>query len=415
MALVDVPLLPESYEGSDARVMRWLRAPGDTVALHEPLVEIETDKVTVEIAAPAAGRLAQVLKQVDEVIGTGDVLGRIEAEAGAQAPAPAAQESMAAATPRDNGSPAAGKAVSADGAGDAASGTGAVSRSDAALPGSGTVAPERRLSPAARTLLAVRGLSAQEVIGTGRGGRITARDVETHQPSGIAGHRIPHTPMRRRIAANMLASATGAPHVTAVFEADLTAVTAHRERHRAEFEQRGVPLSYTAYFIAACAPAFAAVPEVNARFHADALEVFDDLNIGIGTALGADGLVVPVMRQAQRLDLFQIAQQLSELLGKARGGTLSANDTRGGTFTITNHGVSGSLIATPIIQPSQVAILGIGKMQRRPKVVVRDGVEQLGIATQCFVTLTIDHRALDGYQANGFLSAWVRAVQSWAD
>ena len=400
MTLVDVTLLPESYEGTDARVMRWLRAPGEAVTLHEPLVEIETDKVTVEIAAPAAGRLAQVLKQADEVIGTGDVLGRIESGADTQA------------VPRNSATPAAAHA---------AIGAAAV---QAAVPGANSIAdpvggngaaPERRLSPAARTLLAVRGLSAHEVTGTGRVGRVTARDVETHQSSGIAGHRIPHTPMRRRIAANMLASATGAPHVTAVFEADLTAVTAHRERHRAEFEQRGVPLSYTAYFIAACAAAFAAVPGVNARFHVDALEVFDDLNIGIGTALGAEGLVVPVMRQVQRLDLFQIAQQLSELLGKARGGTLSANDTRGGTLTITNHGVSGSLIATPIIQPSQVAILGIGKMQRRAKVMMRDGVEQLGIATQCFVTLTIDHRALDGYQANGFLSAWVRAVESWAN
>jgi len=397
MALVDVTLLPESYEGTDARVMRWLRAPGDTVALHEPLVEIETDKVTVEIAAPAAGRLAQVLKQADEPTGTGDVLARIEA-GGTETAVPESQamarlESAAAAATTASGSIAATTSLPAE----------------AVEPAS-----ERRLSPAARTLLMLRGLSAQEVGGTGRGGRITARDVEAHhRPAATDSRRIPHTPMRRRIAANMLASATGAPHVTAVFEADLSAVTAHRERHRAEFERRGVPLSYTAYFIAACAPAFAAVPEVNARFHADALEVFDDLNIGIGTALGSEGLVVPVLRRVQNLELFEIARQLSELLGKARSGALSAADTRGGTLTITNHGVSGSLIATPIIQPPQVAILGIGKMERRSKVMMRDGVEQLGIATQCFVTLTIDHRALDGYQANGFLTAWVKAIESW--
>jgi 2-oxoglutarate dehydrogenase E2 component (dihydrolipoamide succinyltransferase) len=211
----------------------------------------------------------------------------------------------------------------------------------------------------------------------------------------------------------MLASVTASPHVTAVFEADLSAVVAHRERHRADYQARGVPLSFTSYFIAACVPAYRAVPEVNSRFHADALEIFEDLDMGVGTALGAQGLVVPVLRGVQHLDLFGIAQQLAQLLEKARGGTLTAAETRGGTLTLSNHGVSGSLIATPILHQPQVAILGIGKIERRPKVKVLDGREQLAIATQCFVSLTIDHRALDGYQANAFLTAWVKALETW--
>ena len=137
------------------------------------------------------------------------------------------------------------------------------------------------------------------------------------------------------------------------------------------------------------------------------------MDIGIATALGADGLVVPVMRRVQELDLFGIAQQLAPLLDKARGGTLAAADVRGGTFTLSNHGVSGSLIATPIIQQPQVAILGVGKLERRPAVATIEGREQLVIASRCFVSLTIDHRALDGFQANAFLSAWVRALESW--
>jgi 2-oxoglutarate dehydrogenase E2 component (dihydrolipoamide succinyltransferase) len=155
------------------------------------------------------------------------------------------------------------------------------------------------------------------------------------------------------------------------------------------------------------------VPEINSRFHSDALEVFGDLNIGIGTALGKDGLVVPVMRKVQDLDLFSIAQRLGELLERARSGKLDAADVRGGTFTITNHGVSGSLFATPIINQPQCAILGVGKLERRPGVVTIEGVEQVRVLPKCFVSLTIDHRAIDGFQANSFLAAWVACLAGW--
>lgn len=382
---VDVTLLSEVYDGADARVMRWLRAAGEIVALNDPLVEVETDKVTVEIAAPASGRLSQILKQTADSIATGEVLGRIELEDGAASASLSVQTGVRRREIEPN--------------------------VDARTPAE---SPHLRLSPAVRSLLEDRGLDAAVITGSGRDGRITARDVEQYSASDLRSRRVPHTAMRRRIAENMTRSVNTAPHVTAVFEADLSAVMAHRERHRGEFAARGAQLSYTAYFLAACAPAFAAVPEINSRFHANDLEVFEDLNMGIGTALGAQGLVVPVMRRVQDLDLSDISLQLGKLLDKARNGRLSADDMKGGTLTISNHGVSGSLFATPIIQQPQSAILGVGKMERRPTVIEVDGAEQVCIRPKCFVSLTIDHRAIDGYQANAFLSAWVKCVESWA-
>ena len=388
---VDVVLLSDVYDGSDARVIRWLRAAGDDVALNEPLVEIETDKVTVEVAAPANGRLTQILKQAADSIATGEVLGHIESAASSSPTTPGASPSVGLAVTRAAVAPV----VTGGRAGET------------------TGSARNLLSPAVRTLLQARELYATSVAGTGKDGRITARDVETFVESGARSRRIPHTAMRRRIAANMSRSVNTAPHVTAVFEADLAAVVAHRERHKADFAARGASLNYTAYFVAACVPAFAAMPEINSRFHASDLEVFEDLNIGIGTALGSQGLVVPVLRDVQTLDLFAIATQLGELLDKARSGKLSGDDMKGGTFTISNHGVSGSLLATPIIQQPQSAILGIGKLERRPAVVIEEGAEQVRIRSKCFVTLTIDHRAIDGFQANGFLSAWVKCLESW--
>jgi 2-oxoglutarate dehydrogenase E2 component (dihydrolipoamide succinyltransferase) len=212
----------------------------------------------------------------------------------------------------------------------------------------------------------------------------------------------------------MVASVATAPHVTTLFEADMSSVVAHRRQNSSEFETRGAKLTYTAYFVAAAVKALQAVPEVNATFHADSLEIFGDCNVGVGTALGNEGLIVPVIHRAQTLDLFGIAGRLEQLVAAARAGRLSTDAVRGGTFTISNHGVSGSLIAAPIIinQP-QVAILGVGKMERRVVVREHDGVESLSVRPMCYVTLTIDHRALDAFQANAFLAVVVNSLQGW--
>jgi 2-oxoglutarate dehydrogenase E2 component (dihydrolipoamide succinyltransferase) len=194
-----------------------------------------------------------------------------------------------------------------------------------------------------------------------------------------------------------------APHVTAVFEADLTTVVADRGKRRADFEKRGVALTYTAYFVAAAAKALRAVPEINSRWHDDHLEILSACHIGVAVAADS-GLIVPVIQDADRLDLLGIATRVQDLTAGARSGKLAPADLSGGTFTITNHGVSGSLLATPIINQPQSAILGIGKMEKRLVVREENGVDSIQIRPMAYVTLTIDHRALDGYQANAYLS-----------
>jgi 2-oxoglutarate dehydrogenase E2 component (dihydrolipoamide succinyltransferase) len=262
-----------------------------------------------------------------------------------------------------------------------------------------------------RRLLREHGLDAAQVTGSGRGGRITVQDIElllgsASRPAVLPSSRlIPHSAMRRSIAEHMVKSVATAPHVTAVFEADLSAVIRHREAHRKAF-------TYTGYFVRASVAALQAVPEVNSRWRDQGLELYEDCNIGIGTALPGGGLIVPVLRQAQDLDLAETARRLEDLTTRARAGSLEPRDVQGGTFTISNHGVSGSLLAAPIVinQP-QSAILGIGKMEQRVRVAPGGGFEARPMV---YVTLTIDHRALDGFQANAFLSRWVEVIEQWS-
>ncbi|HEY2402190.1 MAG TPA: dihydrolipoamide acetyltransferase family protein, partial [Steroidobacteraceae bacterium] len=408
---VEIRAPAEQTEGTRSQILRWLKSVGESVTENEPLIELETDKVTVEVPSPGSGTLREILKQEQDEIGPGDLLGLIEAAAGAAgvSTAPVGAKAAAAsgtATGASNGSESLG-----------ASGVGL----EAAGPAS------HNLSPAVRRLLAERGLDASQVRGTGQGGRLTVADViahgaaspapgqtapadarggsagrastnvptvgtaphvvasngvtagseQTRSPgaSGVApghastdvaggSHRVPHTATRKRIAEHMVQSLLHtAPHVTTVFEADLTAVLEHRQRNKDDFARRGAPLTFTAYFLQATVAAIRAVPEANSRWTDSALEVFDSMHIGVATALET-GLVVPVLRDVQSLDLFETAKGLDDLVSRARDGHLTPADVRGGTFTISNHGVSGSLVATPIIinQP-QSAILGVGKLE----------------------------------------------------
>jgi 2-oxoglutarate dehydrogenase E2 component (dihydrolipoamide succinyltransferase) len=421
---VDVRAPAEQTEGTRSQVLRWLKAVGDTVGENEPLIELETDKVTVEVAAPASGVLREILKQEQEEIEPGGLLGRIEP---AGAPRNMAGESSHAqvATKPLHGH--------ADRAGGSAHGA-ASSRTRAV--GAGM----RPLSPAVRRLLSEHRLEESVVQGTGADGRLTVQDVLRHArqagtqtepaaaksaappPSIVAGQAqpapsrtVPHSAMRKRIAGHMVESLLHtAPHVTTVFEADMTAVLAHRKSHQEDFTRRGAPLTVTAYFVAAAVAAIRAVPEANARWTDEALEIFDRIEIGIATALDDGGLIVPVLRDAGSLDLFGTAQGLATLVARARDGKLQPADVRGGTFTISNHGVSGSLLATPIVinQP-QSSILGVGKLQKRPVVVQEQGEERIVVRPMCYVTLTIDHRVMDGQQANRFLAAFTSALERW--
>jgi len=379
-------IVPANEEGTRATVLRWYKGIGDAVAKDEPLVELETDKVTVEVPAPASGILAEILKHPNDEVQPNEVLARLS---------PAGAISAAS-------SPSVPAAVAAVAAGPAAA---AVANEDNA---------DGPLSPAVRRLLKEHALAPTEIDGSGRDGRITAQDITRHLRQETQESRVPHTSMRRRIAEHMARSVAVAPHVTTLFEADLTRVMAHRDQHSAEFERQGARLTLTAYFVAACAKALRAHPEVNSSFEEDALVLHPDCNVGVGTALGSGGLIVPVIHRAQQLDLLGVALKLGQLVAAARAGKLAPEDVRGGTFTISNHGVSGSLLAAPIIinQP-QVAILGIGKLERRVCVVDAEGLESIGVRSMCYLTLTIDHRALDAFQANAFLSQIVGTLEQW--
>jgi 2-oxoglutarate dehydrogenase E2 component (dihydrolipoamide succinyltransferase) len=393
--------VPAEQEGTRSQVLRWLKKAGEAVRENEPVVELETDKVTVEVAASGSGVLREILKQEGDELEPGEVLGRIESGVSVSAPTSQVVESRVpaqqlAADAHSSPRPEDAKAVA-------------------------------QLSPAVRRLLNERGLEASAVRGTGQGGRITVEDVLSHSPGAAkpaapsqpmkptvntTGRLVPHSPIRARVAEHMVESLLHtAPHVTTVFEADMSAVMAHRAKHRGDFETRGAQLTFTAYFLVAAVKAIRAVPEVNSRWTDAALEIFDNIDIGVATALDAGGLVVPVLADVEKRDLFGVAQALQDLVARAREGKLQPADVRGGTFTISNHGVSGGLLATPIIihQP-QSAILGIGKLEKRP-VVLQD--DRIAVRPKCYVTLTIDHRVMDGLQANRFLQMFVNSLENW--
>ena len=403
-SLFEIRTPAEETEGTRSQVLRWLKAIGERVAVNEPLIELETDKVTVEIPAPVTGVLRQILKGEGEEVAPGELLGQIEpaAEATATQGTRAALDKPAAAAQPPSGSGAVGAA-------------------------------RQQLSPAVRRLLAEHALDVAEVAGSGEGSRITAEDVlraaaarpgkrhDSAAPSPTldsppVARRVAHSHMRKRIAEHMVQSLLHtAPHVTSVFEADMGAVVAHRKAHQAEFAERGTALTLSAYFVAAVVDGIRAVPEANSRWCDDALEVYDTINIGVAAAIEGGGLIVPVLRAVETRDLFKIARGLSDLVTRARAGELTPADLRGGTFTISNHGTSGSLLAAPIIinQP-QSAILGIGKLEKRAAVVDEAGDERVVVRPKCYVTLTIDHRVLDGHDANRFLKAFVAHLESWS-
>lgn len=382
---MDIVFEPAEQEGTQAVASRWLCQPGDRVEQHQPILEVETDKVVVEVVAPAAGTLTEHLVSEGDALEQGALVARLSAQSSDTAEV--ADDPPAAATPEPETSE--------------------------------EESVRERLSPAVRKRLVEHGLEAAAVVGTGSAGRVTLADVERHLErevsSAAPAERVPHSPMRRKIAAHMVDSLLHtAPHVTAVFEADLSRVLAHRAAHRRDFERQSVALTLTAYFIRAAVRALTAVPQVNARFHDEHLEIFAHHHIGIGTALGDEGLVVPVLRHAESLNLFGTAERVQELTEKARARKLSPADLEGGTFSVSNHGVSGSLVATPIIinQP-QSAILGIGKLEKRVVVRTLDGEDVMAIRPMCYVSLTIDHRALDAHQTNRFLSTFVECLESW--
>ena len=384
--------VPEEQEGTKAVVRAWLKQVGDAVAENDPLVELETDKVTQEVPAPAAGVLAEIVLDTDAEAVPGAVLGRISSSSRAKAGAQEAKPAPALSRKAPSGGPG-------------------------PRPSPGN--EESRLSPSVRRACQQHGIDPSRLEGTGRGGRITREDVDRAvadatlvgaAPARVAAQDIPHDRMRLKIAENMVRAVAEAPHVTALFEADFSAVAVHK----AAMAERGTKLSYTAYIVKAAAEAMAAAPAINGRWEKDRIAISPTVDIGVGTALGEKGLVVPVVRDAGSLSLEQVGASLDDLTRRARDGNLKPADVAGGSFTISNHGVSGSLLAAPIIlHQGQAAILGIGKLEKRVVVREVDGDDAIVILPMAYVTLTIDHRVVDGHQTNAWLTRFVEILESW--
>lgn len=398
MSSIKVPPLGESIV--EATVSRWLKKEGDAVAVGDALVELETDKITVEVPALEAGVLTSRAKGEGDVVAVGDVLGELQQQtAGAGTPAAAAPEAKA---------PAAGAPAPA-------------------VPAASSAA-DVKVSPAAARLATETGINPADVQGTGRGGVVSKADVvaaaapavqaaaPTAPAAPAAGVKAPAvssspaantvretrekmTTRRKRIAENLLQSQHATAHLTTFNEIDMTAISALRERLKERVEkEQGVKLSFMPFFVKAATLALKAYPVVNAQIDGDTIVYKHYVNMGIAVASDA-GLVVPNIKDADQKSVVEIGKDIGAVAKRARDGKLSMDDLTGGTFTITNGGVFGSLVSTPIINYPQVGILGLHKIQDRP--VAIDG--KVEIRPMMYIALSYDHRIIDGQQAVLFL------------
>ena len=375
---IKVPSLGESI--TEATVAKWLKHPGEAVAADEPVAELETDKVTLEVPAPASGTLSEILAEEGTNVPVGAVLGRI------------ADGLAAEAAPHPSPLPASGER-----------------EGPAQREGEGQRALDRS-GPAVRKLIEETGLDAAKVPATGPGGRISKADVlAAREPAPPPPTPAPATRerevrvrmsrLRRRIAERLKAAQNTAAMLTTFNEIDMSQTMALRERHRDAFEKKhGVRLGFMSIFVKAAIVALKELPGVNAEIDGD--DVVYKNHYDIGVAVGTEqGLVVPVVRDADRLSFADIEKTISEYGRKARDGKLTIEELSGGTFTISNGGIYGSLMSTPILNPPQSGILGMHKIERRP-VAVGEKVE---IRPMMYVALSYDHRVVDGREAVTFL------------
>jgi 2-oxoglutarate dehydrogenase E2 component (dihydrolipoamide succinyltransferase) len=412
---VIMPQMGESiFEGT---ITKWLKKVGEPVKRDEPLFEISTDKVDSEIPAPASGVLAEIRVNEGETVQINTVVGVISEHDGATSPAPAKVESKEIPKP-EAVQPATREPAEA-------------SRPEpepAATPSRSV-----RSSPLVKRIAREEDVDLGELEGTGLGGRITKKDILSHlsgrQSTDTAkpvvsrpqtaspttasragsGEVVPMSAMRKSIAEHMLASRRTAAHVTTVFEVDLTRIVNIKSQHAQEFlEREGGKLSYMPFFIKTVAGALKEFPVVNASVSGTDIIYKKDVNIGVAVALDW-GLIVPVVKNADEKSFLGIAKTASSLAERARQKKLAPEDVQGGTFTITNPGVFGSLLGTPIINQPQVAILCIGAITKRP-VVINDAI---AIRSMAYLTLTFDHRLIDGAVADQFMSSLKNKLEQW--
>ncbi len=379
--VVKMPQLGESLvEGT---LLRWLKQPGEFVARQEPLATLSTDKIDTELLAPTDGILLTVAVPEGATVAVGSVVATIGArEAAPSEPPPAAERPS-------------GRAF---------------------------------VSPVVARMAAEQAIDLEQVSGSGGEGRITRRDLERYL-ANRASHREaaarptspdaaeqlqPLSSLRRAIARHMVQSKQTSPHATTINEVDMSAVVRHREAQR----QRGQGVTYTAYFAAATVAGLLAVPAANSRFSEEGIWLQRQIHLGVAVAVPA-GLLVPVIRAAEQRSLSGLGQALHDLVSRARAGLLQPHEVQGGTFTLTNHGTGGSLLATPILHQPQSGILGVGAIVKRPVVraagrsLLPNADDSLAIRPMCYLSFTFDHRVMDGAEADRFLTAVKSQLENW--
>jgi 2-oxoglutarate dehydrogenase complex dihydrolipoamide succinyltransferase (E2) component len=418
--------MPEMGEGViEGTIGRWLKKEGDKVDQYEPLLEIETDKVTTEATAETAGTLLKILVSEGETVEVGTVLAYIgepgeavngDAEPAAQPEAKKEAEPAAASQPRQ--------------------------KSSNGAPPSRSKPYTGRISPVVARIAGEHDVDLNQVPGTGRDGRITKKDILAYveqresapepeakaesapQPkaepvsappkpaaaTAVPGEIMQLTRMRQAIADHMVRSKQTSPHVTTVHEIDFSAVVAHRNKHKGEFARDGVKLTFTPYLVAAVVQALKQHPLVNSSWTDDGILLKREINIGMATAID-EGLIVPVIKNADDYSLRGLARTVNDLAERARTNKLRPDEIQGGTFSITNHGIFGSLFANPIINQPQCGILGVGAIEKRVKVTKDDAIV---IRPCAYVSFTFDHRILDGMAGDQFVLSIKQALESWS-
>jgi 2-oxoglutarate dehydrogenase E2 component (dihydrolipoamide succinyltransferase) len=384
---VKVPLLSESV--SDATLAKWHKKVGDYVKRDENLIDLETDKVMLEVVAPHDGMLAEIKHQSGDVVGSGEVLALLDPEAAAPVAEPDRSETKA------------GKAKP----------------KKAAAPAEEPATVEMNFSPAVRKLIVEHKLDTRQISGTGRDGRITKADVlkfieqgkqaapASAKPStevsagGRPEQRIPMTRLRARIAERLLEAQQTTAMLTTFNEINMKPVMDLRVKYQDEFKQQhNIKLGFMSFFIKACCEALKEYPVINASI--DGSDIIYHGFFDVGVAVSTDrGLVVPIIRDADQMDLAELEHAVADYATRGREGKLSLEDLSGGTFSITNGGIFGSLLSTPILNPPQSAILGMHKIEQRP--VVEDG--EIVIRPMMYVAMSYDHRIIDGKEAVSFL------------
>jgi len=381
---IKVPTLGESV--SEATVAKWLKKVGDVVKADEPVVELETDKVTLEVPAPAAGTLVQIVADAGANVGVAALLGVIGEAGAAVAAAPAAKPAAAAAP---------------------------------AAPAVPPVTPVP-LAPSVQKLVTENALNPAAIAGTGKDGRLTKGDVLEHLAAPAAApvaagpreERVRMTRLRKRIAERLKQAQNTAAMLTTFNEVDMTAAMAARAQFNEAFEKKhGVKLGFMSLFVKACISALKDLPAVNAEIDGDDLVYKNHYDIGV--AVGTEqGLVVPVVRDADMMGFADIEKKIAELGKRARDGKLALDELSGGTFTISNGGIYGSLLSTPILNPPQSGILGMHKIQKRPIVISDKGGDRIEIRPMMYLALSYDHRIIDGREAVTFLIKVKDAIEN---